>query len=150
MMKVFCKNIARCTALVLICLSCSTRSQNISEISCSSGGGEIGIYVTLKITKDSVITNYRDAPKNLVFIEKIRNTYWDSLTKNITAHDLKTLKSHKSTAYIDDPDSYITIKTDEGDLSFINIEIQEIEDRKLKDFVGILQRKQSEVYAKYK
>lgn len=133
-----------------MCMSCSSRSQELTEISCASGGGELGIYVALRVTKDSVITQYRDAPKNLDFIEKKKSGLWDSLTKNITVADLKMLKSNKSTAYIDDPDAFLAIKTTEGDLSFINIKTEEIKDKRLLEFVEILQRKQREIYERHK
>lgn len=148
-MRTFFTNKALLFAAILMCSGCS-RSQELTEISCSSGGGELGIYVTLRITKDSVITRYRDAPKSLDFIEKKKSGLWDSLTRNIAVDDLKTLKSNKSTAYIDDPDAFLTIKTTAGDLSFININTEEIKDKRVLEFVEILQRKQRKIYEKHR
>ncbi|NUY79612.1 hypothetical protein HUK80_01795 [Flavobacterium sp. MAH-1] len=149
-MKSLFKNKVLPFAAIAMCLSCSSRSQQLTEISCASGGGELGIYVTLRVTRDSLITQYRDAPKKLDFIEKNKSGLWDSLTKNITVADLKTLKSNKSTAYIDDPDEFLTVKTTEGDLSFINIKTEEIKDKRLLEFVEILQGKQTEIYEKHR
>lgn len=138
-----------CIALLFICITCKTESQTISKISCQGGGGELGIYVGIDITKDSIATYYQNVHENTIFRKKIKNTFWDSLTHNINYEDLKAVKSTKSTAYIDDPDSFIVIETSGGKFSFLNAVVEDKTNKKMLSFLAKLEEEQRKIYEKY-
>lgn len=134
--------------IIFLFVSCSSNSQAINRISYNSIGGEQGGYANVELSKDSINGTVGNPYEKIIIKEKIRRTLWDSLTKPLILDDFKKIKSGKSVTYIDDIDVSVKIETDEDSYSFLNGNIDQIQNKKVFHFMEILENHIRSIYLK--
>lgn len=132
--------------IIFLFISCSSNSQAINRISYNSVGGEEGGYTNVELSKDSINGTIGSPYEKIIIKEKIQRALWDSLTKSLSLDDFKKIKSGKSVTYIDDIDVSVKIETDEDSYSFLNGNIDEIQNKKVFHFMEILENELRSIY----
>ena len=132
--------------LIFLFIGCSSNSQVINRISYNSVGGEAGVYLNVELTKDSINGTIGNPNEKIIIKEKIQKTLWDSLTKFTTLDDFKEIKSGRSLTHIDDIDVSVKIETDGDNYSFLNGNIDKIQNKKVFHFMGILDNEIKNIY----
>jgi len=128
--------------MILLFVSCSGKSQSINKITYNSVGGEMGGYVRVQMTKDSITGGITaTSGKKITIREKTPKTLWDSLTRQITIKDFREIKSGKSVQYIDGIDISVKIETDKESYSLLNGDIDRIKNKKVFYFMEALEDK---------
>lgn len=125
---------------------CSSNAQTINRISYNSVGGEQGGYTNVELTKDSINGMIGSPNEKIIIKEKIQKTLWDSLTKSTTLDDFKEIKSGKSVTHIDGIDVSVKIETNEYSYSFLNGNIDEVQNKKVFHFMEILENELRNIY----
>ena len=112
----------------------------------NSVGGEAGVYFNVELTKDSINGTIGNPNEKIIIKEKIQKTLWDCLTKLTTLDDFKEIKSGRSLTHIDDIDVSVKIETDGDNYSFLNGNIDKIQNKKVFHFMGILENEIKNIY----
>ncbi len=124
---------------IFLFINCSSNAQTINRISYHSFGGELGGYINVVLTKDSINGTIGDPNKKIIIQEKIRKALWDSLSKSTTLDDFKKVKSGRSVTHIDDVDVSVKVETDEDSYSFLNGNMNNVQNKKVFHFMQILE-----------
>lgn len=132
--------------LIFLFVRCSSNAQTINRISYNSVGGEQGGYTNVELTKDSINGMIGSPNEKIIIKEKIQKTLWDSLTKSTTLDDFKEIKSGKSVTHIDGIDVSVKIETNEYSYSFLNGNIDEVQNKKVFHFMEILENELRNIY----
>ncbi len=132
--------------IIFLFVRCSSNSQAINRISYNSVGGEAGEYVNVELTKDSINGTIGNPNEKIIIKEKIKKALWDSLNKSMTLDDFKEIKSGRSHTHIDDIDVSIKIETDEDSYSFLNGNIDKVQNKKVFHFMEILENELRNIY----
>ena len=132
--------------LIFLFIGCSSNSQVINRIYYNSIGGEAGVYFNVELTKDSINGTIGNPNEKIIIKEKIQKTLWDSLTKFTTLDDFKEIKSGRSLTHIEDIDVFVKIETDGDNYSFLNGNIDKIQNKKVFHFMGILENEIRNIY----
>lgn len=132
--------------ILFLLVGCSSNSQYINRISYNSVGGEQGGYANVELTKDSINGTIGIPNEKIIIKEKIQKALWDSLTKATTLDDFKEIKSGRSLTHIDDIDVSVKIETDEDSYSFLNGNIDKIQNKKVFHFMEILENELRNIY----
>lgn len=137
--------------MILLFIGCSSKSQSINKITYNSVGGEMGGYILVRMTKDSITGGITTTSgKKIIIREKIQKTLWDSLTQQITIKDFQEIKSGKSVQYIDGIDISLKIETDEENYSLLNGDIDRIKNKTVFYFMEVLEDKLRKISLKEK
>jgi len=132
--------------IIFLFVRCSSNSQVINRISYSSVGGEAGVYLNVELTKDSINGTIGNPQEKIIIKEKIQKTLWDSLTKSTTLDDFKEIKIGRSLTYIDDIDVSVKIENDVDSYSFLNGNIDKVQNKKVFHFMEILENELRKIY----
>jgi hypothetical protein len=132
--------------IIFLFVRCSSNAQNINKISYNSVGGEQGGYVNVELTKDSINGTIGSPNEKIIIKEKIQKALWDSLTKSTTLDDFKEIKSGKSVTHIDGIDVSVKIETNEYSYSFLNGNIDQVQNKKVFHFMEILENELRNIY----
>lgn len=132
--------------LIVLFARCSSNLQSINSISYHSGGGEMGAYTKIEITKDSINGMFMNPNKKIIIKEKTRKTLWDSLTSSATLNDFKQIKSGKSVVHVDGIDISVKIETAMESYVLLNGNIDEVQNKKVYHFMEILEHELSNIY----
>lgn len=132
--------------IIFLFVRCSSNSQAINKISYNSVGGEAGVYLNVELTKDSINGTIGNPQEKIIIKEKFQKGLWDSLTKSTTLEDFKEIKSGRSLTYIDDIDVSVKIETDEDSYSFLNGNIDKVQNKKVFHFMEILENELKTIY----
>ena len=132
--------------LIFLFVRCSSNAQTINRISYNSVGGEQGGYTNVELTKDSINGMIGSPNEKIIIKEKIQKTLWGSLTKSTTLDDFKEIKSGKSVTHIDGIDVSVKIETNEYSYSFLNGNIDEVQNKKVFHFMEILENELRNIY----
>lgn len=132
--------------LIVLFARCSFDSQSINSISYHSGGGEMGGYTKIEISKDSINGMFINPNKKIIIKEKTRKTLWDSLTNSATLNDFKQIKSGESVVHIDGIDISVKIETALESYVLLNGNIDEVQNKKVYHFMEILEHELRNIY----
>lgn len=132
--------------IIVLFAGCSSNSQSINSISYNFAGGETGHYIKIEITKDSINGMFESLNQRVIIKEKTPKNTWDSLTHSITLENFKEIKSGKSLLEIDGTNVSIKVETDTDSYSFLNGNIDKVQNKKVFHFMEILENELSNIY----
>ncbi|RRJ90753.1 hypothetical protein [Flavobacterium macacae] len=132
---------------LLLCISCKSQTiiTKVSYISAGMGGYEI-----VQVTKDSVIGKIVNRRKKIFINEKTQKKFWNSLIQSMTVTEFQEVKPLKRVQDHDEENTTIKIETTQGNYSLLNGDFDPIKNKKVLQFVEILQAELNRIYLEEK
>jgi hypothetical protein len=139
------KKIIFLVSLILF-ISCNNKKK-ITKISLQScNGGKLSSYSKLEISKNQTYYVLGDSKSKKDYIEKTSNKLWKDLINNINIDDFLKVKSNPGRLEYDGTDVTILISYGDKSLSIVNGEADTLSYKKLKKFISIIEKQESDMF----